>query len=143
MLFIKDFSIILAAPAGLVSVALASQSDPQRVLQAPTPSTAPLAAACVGHRFPEVVCIQRYGSVIHGDFERKVRNVLGDADTYPSTSTPEEPSFSHLADARFLMFDEGIGCNILGPSPTVEFMFQLTDVSHEGPVYCGIQRFSC
>ncbi|KAI1179925.1 lactonohydrolase [Nemania sp. FL0916] len=94
-----------------------------------------LAAECSGYSFPQVLCINRYGSLIRGDFERKVRNVLGDGDTYPSTNAPGEPTMSHVSDADFLVWDVDLGLEILGPNPTVDFMFTVEPVSHEAPVY--------
>ncbi|KAJ8127135.1 hypothetical protein O1611_g6499 [Lasiodiplodia mahajangana] len=107
-----------------LEVAHSSQSD-----------KASLAVHCPGYDFPQVVCINRYGSLIRGDFERKVRNVLADGDTYPSTSAPGEPTMAHVSDADFLVWDIEAGLQILGPNPSVEFMFDVGPVSHEAPVY--------
>ena len=96
---------------------------------------APLARPCAGYEFPTVTCIRKYGSLIQGDFERKVRNVLGDSDTYGSTLMPHEPSFDSVSNASFLVFDQQAAPAILGTSPSVDFMFKIEDVSHEGPVY--------
>ena len=95
----------------------------------------PLAGPCASYEFPDVICIREYGSRIQGDFERKVRNVLGDSDTYGSTVMPHEPSFDHVSNASFLVFDQQIAPTILGTSPSVDFMFKIEDVSHEGPLY--------
>ena len=95
----------------------------------------PFAEPCLSYSFPHVTCIRKYGSLIRGDFERKVRNVLADSDTYWSTRMPQEPSFSHVSNASFLVFDQQLAPAILGPQPSVEYMFTLEDASHEGPVY--------
>ncbi|KAK9424297.1 putative SpoJ [Seiridium unicorne] len=97
-----------------------------------------LAAPCPGQQFPHVVCVHRYGSLIHGAFEREVRNVLGDTETYPSTWAPDEATFSHIADADFLIWDTDAGHQILGSEPSAEFMFEVEPVSHEAPVYSPV-----
>ena len=94
---------------------------------------APIAAACDGYEFPHVICLHRYGSIINGDFERKV--LMPYADTYPATSMPSDPTFHNVARASFLIYDEARGRKILGSSPRLEFMFQIPNVTHEAPVY--------
>ncbi|KAI0105035.1 lactonohydrolase [Nemania sp. FL0031] len=98
----------------------------------------PLAASCPGYNFPHIICINRYGSLIHGDFERKVSNVLGNTDTYPSTLAPDEPTIASLSEADFLVWDVDAGFEILGPNPSLEFMFEVESVSHEAPVYSPV-----
>ena len=98
-----------------------------------SPEFADLAAACPEYPFPDIVCIHRHGSVIRGDFSRNPLN--GVNDTYASTSTPEDPSFSLVQQATFLIFDPVSAPTVLGTHPTLEFMFQLPDATHEGPVY--------
>ncbi|KAJ2994099.1 hypothetical protein NUW58_g1647 [Xylaria curta] len=90
---------------------------------------------CPGYAFPQVICISRCGSLIHGDFERKVRDVVGDSDTYESTSAPSEPTFQDISYADFLVWDTSVGFEILGPQPSVEFIFAVDNASHVGPVY--------
>ena len=92
-----------------------------------------IAATCDGYAFPHVVCMHRYGSVINGDFERKV--LMPYADTYAATSMPSDPTFRNVAKATFLVYDEAQGRKILGPSPVVDFMFHLPNITHEAPVY--------
>ena len=92
-----------------------------------------LVRGCAGYEFPHVVCINRYGSVIKGDFERKVLD--GSADSYASTLTPGDSSFGFVSEATFLVFDPVRGRQILGPSPIFDFMFSLPNLTHEGPVY--------
>lgn len=115
-------------------------SSPQAPLQVPqVPQAGPpittLVSSCAGFSYPEVACIDRYGSLLQGGFERKVRNVLGDADTYISTDAPAEPTFSDLQNADFLVWNQSAAKAILGPNPTVDFMFSIEDCSHEAPVY--------
>ncbi|KAK0628750.1 lactonohydrolase [Bombardia bombarda] len=104
--------------------------------QAPLKHQHELARSCPsGHNFPHVVCIHQYGSLIHGDFEREVRNVLADMDTYPSTNAPGESTFGHTSDADFLVWESAAGADILGLNPSVEFMFEVAERSHEAPIY--------
>ncbi|KAB8249624.1 hypothetical protein BDV35DRAFT_377982 [Aspergillus flavus] len=115
-------------------------SSPQAPLQVPqVPQAGPpittLVSSCAGFSYPEVACIDRYGSLLQGEFERKVRNVLGDADTYISTNAPSEPTFSDLQNADFLVWNQSAAKAILGPNPHVDFMFSIEDCSHEAPVY--------
>ena len=97
------------------------------------PPIAALAAACEGYEFPHVTCIHRHGSVINGDFERKV--LMPYEDTYPATSMPDDASFHSVAKATFLVYDKARSREILGSAPVVDFMFPLPNVTHEAPVY--------
>lgn len=99
------------------------------------PNATQIAAACFNYEFPHVVCVKNYGSNIQGHFERRVKNVIGDSDTYPSTSMSEDTGFYHVANASFLVWDRTVGEKILGPAPVLDFMFRLEDCNHEAPVY--------
>lgn len=134
--------LALNAILPLIELTLASEEAPlQALLHAsggPPPAPPidnPIAAACENYTFPHVTCVRRYGSVIRGDFLRKVRNVIGDTDTYSSTAMPEDPSFKYVANATFLIFEEERAREILGKTPALEFMFSLTEDAHEAPVY--------
>lgn len=134
--------LVLTATLPLIKFSLAFENAPH---QAPLhtsegpPQVPPIdraiATACNDYAFPHVLCVRRYGAFIYGGFERKVRNVIGDTDTYKSTSMPEDPSFQYVANATFLIFDEERGREILGKTPALEFMFSLDDDAHEAPVY--------
>lgn len=102
-----------------------------------------MAYSCSGQYFPRVTCVARYGSLIRGDFERKVRNVLEDGDTYSSSYTPGESTFVHIRDADFLVQDLDEGLRIRGPRPSVGFMFSLEPASHEAPVYSPSTKELC
>ena len=102
-------------------------------VEAELPENTELARGCAGYNFPHVTCINRYGSIIKGDFERKVLD--GSADSYVSTSTPGDSSFGFVSEATFLVFDPVRGRQILGPSPVLDFIFSLPNLTHEGPVY--------
>ncbi|OJD32190.1 lactonohydrolase [Diplodia corticola] len=117
----------------VLAAALAPRWQDQSPLADPSLA---LAASCAGYAFPAVVCIRNRGAVIHGDFERAVVNNFAHADTYRSTHIPHEPSFRHVRDADFVVWDESSAAHVLGPSPSVEFVFGLKGLlSHEAPVY--------
>ncbi|KAL7619418.1 hypothetical protein AAE478_009957 [Parahypoxylon ruwenzoriense] len=83
---------------------------------------------CSGLAFPNVVCIEHYGSALPGTFSR------GALDVYSATSV-EDPSFSNLKNASFLVFDQDRALEILGSDPVVKEMFDLDSAAPEGPVY--------
>ena len=116
---------------------LAAQASEQKIFLVNPDSTSPentnIANECPEYAFPHVICIHRHGSVIQGDFSRNPLN--GIDDTYTSTSIPNDPSFTLAKKAKFLIFDPLNATHILGPNPTLDFMFKLPDATHEGPVY--------
>ena len=133
-----SISILTALLVGIISKSCsASLPILQSVLDAHVPEHRPLtpalAAPCDGYGFPHVTCMHRYGSVINGDFERKV--LMPYEDTYPATTVLSDPSFHNVAKASFLVYEEAQGRKILGSSPVVDFMFHIPNVTHEAPVY--------
>jgi hypothetical protein len=98
------------------------------------PVTADLVAPCTQYdgRFPEVICIDRFGSAMPLDFNRQVDLSSGE-DKLSSTSVPGDTSFTNLKNATFIVWDEERGAALLGPDPVYEFMFQTT-FAHEAPV---------
>ena len=103
-----------------------------------SPSAAPVARKCTGYAFPEVVCMHRYGSVLT-DFEREMP--LGiDQPAFGDTEVSGDSSFASVKNATFLIWDEKLAVDVLGQSPSYEFIFDLPDSSHEGPVL--VQRVS-
>ena len=90
---------------------------------------------CTSYSGPQFVCIHRYASLIVPPvFERVVVNDIARADTFPSTNIPNDPAFKKVANATFLIWDEGRAGQVLGSNPTYEFMFQISDAGHEAPV---------
>ncbi|KAA8649551.1 SMP-30/gluconolactonase/LRE family protein [Aspergillus tanneri] len=98
-------------------------------------SIVPITQPCPGYEFPSVLCINNYGAVLPEDFERIISPVVGDTDTYASTSVPSDPSFKQLSSASFVVWDSARAAEILGPSPEVEYHFTVDNVPHEGPTY--------
>ena len=90
--------------------------------------------SCQGYSFPDIACIKRYGAVLPGNFSRQVSDPAN-ADTFASTEVPEDDSFAAIADTNFLIFDHSRAYDLLGPDPSVDYMFKLSNGSHEAPVY--------
>jgi len=55
--------------------------------------------------------------------------------SFGQTSVPNDTSFSLVSGANFLIFDQARGLEILGASPTYDFIFNVSDAVHEAPVY--------
>ncbi len=98
-------------------------------------ASTPLALPCPNYTFPDVICMTRYGSLMPQGFNRTILYTIGFNDYYPQTYVPDDPSFSAVANASFLVWDSARGSEILGPNPSVDFMFTLPLLGHEAPVY--------
>ncbi|OCL04143.1 hypothetical protein AOQ84DRAFT_324857, partial [Glonium stellatum] len=79
--------------------------------------------------------MNKYGSVMPEDYDRITIPIVGFTDTYASTQVPSDPSFAYVSNASFLVFDAARAPSILGPSPSVDFMFTIPLIGHEAPVY--------
>jgi hypothetical protein len=91
-----------------------------------------LAKRCSGYSFPEVVCMHRYASVL-SDFSRSIPAGLNQP-TFGDTKVANDSSFSNVKNASFLIWDEALAAEVLGETPKYEFMFELPNDGHEGPV---------
>jgi hypothetical protein len=91
----------------------------------PPGNVAPLAQHC--GPITSIVCMNKYGAVMPYHFFRQPSTNGSYEDTYASTSVPSDPSFSLVSSADFLVFDEQRGLELLGPQPSYEFMYQLSD----------------
>ena len=90
---------------------------------------------CTVYSGSQFVCIHRYASlIVPPAFERVVVDDIAHADTFPSTKIPNDTAFKKVANATFLIWDEERAAEVLGSNPTYEFMFQISDASHEAPV---------
>ena len=90
---------------------------------------------CTSYSGSQFVCIHRYASLIVPPvFERVVVDDIARADTFPSIKIPNDPAFAKVANATFLIWDEQRAAEVLGPNPTFEIMFQISDAGHEAPV---------
>jgi len=95
----------------------------------------PLVAPCPNYSFPTVACMNKYGSVLPEDYDRTTIPVVGFTDTYASTQVPSDPSFAYVSNASFPIYDAARAPSVPGPSPAVDFMFQIPLIGHEAPVY--------
>ena len=120
-------SLVLSSLA-LLAVFFTLQSD---VAFAATP----LALPCSNYTFPDIICMTKYGSLMPQGFQRNILYTIGFNDYYPQTSVPGDPSFSNVANASFLVWDDTRGPEVLGPNPSVDFMFSIPLAGHEAPVY--------
>ena len=103
-----------------------SQSQPPGV-------SPPLAQTC-GPSSADVVCVNRYASVMPYHFFRN--NSDGPTDiAFGQTSVPNDTSFGLVAGADFLVFDQQRGFDILGANPTFDFVFNVSSAVHEAPVW--------
>lgn len=102
------------------------------VLQPPGVTT-PIAQTC-GPTSANVVCIDRYASVLPYHFFRQDSSGSTDV-TFAETSVPNDTSFGLVAKADFLVFDQARGLEVLGPAPTYDFVFNVSQAVHEAPVY--------
>ncbi|KAI4112939.1 MAG: hypothetical protein LQ345_005994 [Seirophora villosa] len=108
------------------------------VASAQTGVFAPLAQQC-SPSLPNVLCIQKYASVIPYHFFRNISNGTS-APTFGSTSVPNDTSFALVDKADFLVFDRDRGLEILGTNPTYDFVFKVSEAVHEAPVYVPSQN---
>ncbi|KAI9748252.1 MAG: hypothetical protein M4579_007276 [Chaenotheca gracillima] len=99
----------------------------------------PLAQDC-GPKSGNVVCIDKYASVMPYPFFRKPSSDGVYQDTFGSTTVPNDTSFAKVADADFLVFDEKRGLDLLGSNPSYEYVFNVSMAVHEAPVWVPTQN---
>lgn len=103
--------------------------------------TSPLASLCHTN-LSTVVCINKYAAVLPYPFDRTVsRNdtqLL--QDSFQGTFVPKDPSFNLTKHASFLVFDQDRAIAILGPTPSYHYMFDVSPLIHEAPVYIPSQN---
>lgn len=74
-----------------------------------------------------ILCVNKYASVMPYPFYR-LTGVNGSyEDTFASTNVPNDTSFGLVSNATFLVFDKERGLELLGSSPSYEFMFAVND----------------
>ncbi|KAI4158272.1 MAG: hypothetical protein LQ342_007607 [Letrouitia transgressa] len=95
----------------------------------------PVVSKC-GPSTADVVCLDRYGSVLPPSFSRDGNPAVG----YAGTKVPDDSSWQLLANASFMIFDQKRGLEILGKSPKIEKVFNVLNVIHEAPVYVPSQN---
>ena len=98
----------------------------------------PLAQGC-NASLPKVLCIEKYAAVMPYHFFTPTANGTS-TPTFRSTSVPNDTSFGLVNQSDFLVFDRERGLDLLGPSPGYEFVFDVSMVVHETPVYVVAQN---
>lgn len=83
---------------------------------------------------PNVVCVNKYAAVMPYHFFRPDSFNTTEY-TFASTSVPNDTSFGLLNNSNFVVFDQARGLDLLGSSPSYEFIFNVSDAVHEAPVY--------
>ena len=94
----------------------------------------PLVETC-NASLPSVLCVNKYASVLPYHFFRPI-TALG----FASTSVPNDTSFTRLQASDFLVFDRARGLELLGASPSYEYIFPVSSAVHEAPVYMPFQN---
>ena len=112
-----------------ILLALAATSLAQSL---PPGVVAPAAQTC-GPSSANIVCLEKYASVLPYHFFRN--RTVDEPLTFGSTSVPNDTSFGLVDDADFLVFDQARAFELLGDSPTYEFIFEVSAAVHEAPVY--------
>jgi sugar lactone lactonase YvrE len=100
-------------------------------------STDPLGSRCLqAPTLQNVACVNKYAAVMPLPFSRStsLQGTYNPLDRFSNTSVPDS-SFSLIRSSSFIVFDEARGISILGSSPTLENIFDIDAVVHEGPVY--------
>lgn len=105
---------------------------------AQTGVVAALAQAC-NVSLPRVLCIDKYASVMPYQFFRPSSNGTY-GPPFGSTSVPNDTSFAQVNNSDFLVFDRQRGLELLGPSPSYDFIFSVSSAVHEAPVYVAAQN---
>jgi hypothetical protein len=112
-----------------VLLALAAISLAQSL---PPGVSSPVAQTC-GPSSANIVCLDKYASVLPYHFFRN--RTVSEPLTFGSTSVPNDTSFGLVDGADFLVFDQARALELLGDSPTYEFIFEVSPAVHEAPVY--------
>lgn len=90
-----------------------------------------VATAC-GPSTAKVVCIDRHGSYLPPSFSRASDPTVG----YTGTLVPDDPSWSLVTTAEFVVFDRERGLELLGISPGIQHKYiPVLNVIHEAPIY--------
>ncbi|KAI9734939.1 MAG: hypothetical protein M1834_002019 [Cirrosporium novae-zelandiae] len=99
----------------------------------------PLVEPCLSSSI-SILCINQYASVMPYHFFRPSRNRTGWSSTFGSSYISNDPLFSQVDNADFLVFDRQRGFELLGTSPSYEYIFEVPKNVHEAPVYVSTQN---
>ncbi|KZF20179.1 lactonohydrolase [Xylona heveae TC161] len=96
-----------------------------------TNTVSPVAQNC-GPESANIVCIQKYGSVLPPSFYRDADPTVG----YSGTEVPDDPSWKLVSTADFVVFDQNRGLELLGKTPKIQHKYlEVLNVIHEAPIY--------
>ena len=102
-------------------------------------TVSPLTQPCNSY-LPKVLCVNRYASVMPYHFFRQPDGPTSNTRPFGTTSVPNDTSFVSVDSADFLLFDQKRGLELLGHSPSYEFVFNVSNAVHEAPVYVAAQN---
>ena len=108
------------------------------VISAQIGGMGPLAELCSAN-LPGVLCIYKYAAVMPYHFFREASSGTTES-LFGSTFVPNDTSFAQVSGADFLVFDRTRGLELLGPSPSYKFVFDVPEITHEAPVYVASQN---
>ena len=81
------------------------------------------------------ICLNKHAAKMGFPFHREAPNGTF-ASNYGDTDVPEDESWALVADADFIIFDEERGREVLGDSPSIEFVFPTNPYAiHESPTF--------
>ena len=89
----------------------------------------PLAQVC-NASLPAVLCVEKYAAVMPYHFFRPTPNGTS-TPTFGSTFVPNDTSFGLVNQSDLLVFDRERGLELLGSSPSLEFVFNVSKAVHE------------
>ena len=108
----------------------------------PPGTISPLVQPC-NSNLSRVACINKYASVMPYHFSRPV-STGGPSEpsfgSFDSVFVPNDPSFALVNSSDFLVFDRQRGLELLGPNPSYEFVFTVSNAIHEAPIYVASQN---
>ena len=124
----KNFDFVLALYLYFISGASAQ----------PPGTISPLAQTCGPSS--DIVCMNKYASVMPYHFYRQASINGSYEDTYPSTIVGNDSSWGLVGKADFLVFDQERGLPLLGQTPSYEYMFYVDDgkfsLLRDDPIIC-------
>ncbi|KAI2464694.1 hypothetical protein F4781DRAFT_412128 [Annulohypoxylon bovei var. microspora] len=90
-----------------------------------------IAEVC-GPKTANITCINRFGSLLPTSFSRNPDPFTA----YTGATIPDDPSWSLVQQADFVLFDKKRGLKLLGSSPRIwRTIIPLLNVIHEAPVF--------